>query len=71
MSYNAIPDDIRARMLKEDFQFLSKNLSRYRNRLEVIDRYVEAFRRGMDAEKSEIKKSNAGRREANLWLQNL
>lgn len=61
---------IKKLLLREDWQFLNGQLEILptHKRGWVKRLYREEFIAGMDAEPSEIKKANAGRRRANSWL---
>lgn len=64
--------DTKISLLRGDIEFIKKTVfmvsSNKREVREILYRYAEHYRKGTYLEKDEIKKSNAGRKAANLYL---
>jgi hypothetical protein len=57
-------------MLRDDREFVRQRLGRIsiNKRLGTMNDYLEQWQQGRDAEPDEIRKDNAGRYRANVWL---
>jgi hypothetical protein len=57
-------------LLKDDVFFLQWLLASVNviDKAEVLDKYIEKFKDGIESEDNVHKKQNVGRKEANKWL---
>jgi hypothetical protein len=57
-------------LLKDDVMFLRSMLANINviDRLNVLDKYIEKFKDGIESEDNAHKKQNVGRKEASTWL---
>ena len=60
-------------LMREDVVYIKKALSQLKqyNSRQILERYVEEWCNTMRLEKNELKKMNAGRKQANMFLTNL